>query len=73
MARVGIIRNNHKVGISSGGVSVECMQEDRFSRTELYINENTEERSSPTAVTISSLKHVHYGSATIGNLNIKVP
>ena len=32
-----------------------------------------EERSSPTAVTISSPKHVHYGSATIGNLNIKVP
>ena len=38
-----IINAGKKVGISSGGLSVEWMQEDKFSRAQLCINENTEQ------------------------------
>ena len=60
-----------KVGISSGGLSVKWMQGDRFSRAELCIIGNTEQQSSPTAVTISFPKHVCYGSATYWKLKYK--
>ena len=38
-----IINAGKKVGISSGGLSVEWMQEDKFSRAQLCINENSEQ------------------------------
>ena len=44
------------------------MQRDKFSRAEFCINENTKQSSSSTAVTISSPKHVSYGSATYWKL-----
>ena len=47
------------------------MQGDKFSRAQLCINENTEQQSSSTAVTISSPKHVRYGSATYWKLKYK--
>ena len=68
-----IINASKKVGISSGGFSVEWMQEDKFSRALQCINEYTEQQSSSTAVTISSPKHVHCGSATYWKLKYKVP
>ena len=63
-----IINAGKKVGISSEGLSVEWMQGDKFSRIKLFINENTKQQSSSTAVTISSPKHVHYGSGTYWKL-----
>ena len=57
-----IINAGKKVGISSGELSVEWMQGDKFSRAQLCC-----------AVTISSPKHVCYGSATYWKLKYKVP
>ena len=39
------------------------MQEDKFLRAELCINDNTEKNQLSTAVTVSSPKDVCYGSA----------
>ena len=58
-----VINAGKKVGISSGGLSVEWMQEDKFLRAELCINDNTEKNLLSTAVIISFPKDVHYGSA----------
>ena len=58
-----IMSAGYKVGISSRGLSVEWMQEDKFLRTELCVNDNTEKNQWSTAVTISSPKDVRYGSA----------
>ena len=66
-----IINTGKKVGISSGGLSVEWMQGDKFSRVELCINENTKQPLSSTAVTISSPEHVSDGSATYWKLKYK--
>ena len=59
-----IINTGRKVGISSEGLSVEWMQGNKFSRAKMCINKNTKQQSSSTAVTISSPKHIRYGSAT---------
>ena len=58
-----IINAGKKVGISSGGLSVEWIQEDKFLRSELCVNDNTEKNQLSAAVTISSSKDVRYGSA----------
>ena len=59
-----IINAGKKIGISKGGLSVEWVQEDKFLRAELCINDNTEKNQLSTAITISSPKVVRCGSAT---------
>ena len=58
-----IINAGKKVGILSGGLSVEWMQEGKFLRAELCINDNTEKNQLLTAETISSPKDVRNGLA----------
>lgn len=59
-----IVKAGKKVGISSGGLSVEWMQQDKFCRAESCMNEdNPSASTSSSTVTISSPKHIRYGSA----------